>query len=689
MTPLFRMLHTPPRIKRLEPLFARARMAEHTFMVMVAAVIGVLGGLGAVLFRLMIRAVQRGFWGQGTFGVDLIKAHPWWWVLLAPGIGGIVVGLLVRYGAREAKGHGVPEVIEAVILRSGLIRPRLVAIKSIASAVCIGTGGSVGREGPIVQIGSALASTIGRIFRVRGNGLRTLVAAGAAAGIAATFNAPLAGALFGVEIILGNFAVAEFSAIVIASVSATAISRHFLGAEPLIGVPSLALVSPWEIIPYSLLGVLAAAVGLTFIWAIYKAEDIFDRLPTLPWITSAVGGLMVGVIAIGYPEVMGVGYPVTESAVWGRLSVGLLLVLVPAKLLATSLTLGSGGSGGIFAPSLFLGSLMGGAVGTVAGSWFPGLIGPPGGYALVGMGAVVAGATHAPLTAILMIFELTSDYRMILPLMAACMIATLITTRLRAESIYTLKLVRRGVDVHRGQAVNILRSMQVKDVMRGGMLTVQESERLGSMLGRVGGKTFPYLYVIGEDGHFVGLIDLPTLREAIVRSQELGGLLVARDLVREDVPTVTPDQNLDLVSRVFGGRDLEELPVVDPVGERLLGYVASHHLLDAYNRELMRRDVVNSIGSGLEAAKAYEIVLGDGYRMAQLEAPGPFVGHSLKELDLRARSGVAVLFIRRRVGQDGKHQREVMPGPDTVIEAGDDLVVVGQAEDLERVRRGT
>jgi CIC family chloride channel protein len=658
-------------------------------MVLVAAGIGVLGGFGAVLFRLLIRAVQRGVWGDGVFGVELVRSHPWWWVVLAPGVGGLLVGLMVRYLAREVKGHGVPEVMEAVILRAGVVRTRLVAVKSIASAVCIGTGGSVGREGPIVQIGSALASGIGGVLGVKGNQLRTLVAAGAAAGIAATFNAPLAGALFGVEIILGNFAVAEFSAIVISSVSATAVSRHFLGAEPLIGVPSLSLVSPWEVIPYSILGVAAALVALTFTWAIYKAEDVFDRFPLLPWVTTAVGGLMVGALGLAYPQIMGVGYPVTEAAVWGRLSVGLLLVLVPAKLLATSVTLGSGGSGGIFAPSLFLGSLTGGLTGAAANFWAPGMTGPPGAYALVGMGAVVAGATHAPLTAILMIFELTSDYRMILPLMASCMIATLITTRARAESIYTQKLVRRGVDLHQGRAVNVLRSLQVEDVMKDGMITVLEGERLGTMLGRVGEETFPYLYVTDEEGVFVGLVDLATLRQAIARADELGSLLLARDLAREDVPTVAPGQDLDLVSRIFVGRDLEELPVVDPGSKRLLGFVASHHLLEAYNREIMRRDMVRSISGSLEATASYEVMLGDGYSMAQIEAPLHFVGHSLKDLDLRARDGISVLLVRRRAPQDGESETEVMPGPDTNIEEGDSLVVVGLAEALGRLKRSS
>jgi CIC family chloride channel protein len=448
-------------------------------------------------------------------------------------------------------------------------------------------------------------------------------------------------------------------------------------------------VSPWEIIPYSLLGVVAAAVALTFIWSIYKAEDVFDRFPLLPWMTTAVGGLMVGALGVAYPQVLGVGYPAAEAAVWGRLSLGLLLVLVPAKLLATSVTLGSGGSGGIFAPSLFLGSLTGGAVGAAANFWAPGLTGPPGAYALVGMGAVVAGATHAPLTAILMIFELTSDYRMILPLMASCMIATLITTRARAESIYTLKLVRRGVDVHRGQALNVLRSLQVKDVMKDGMITAKESEGLGSLLGRVGGKTFPYLYVVGEGGKFVGLVDLATLRQAILQADQLRGLVVAGDLAREDVPTVSPEQNLDLVSRIFAGRDLEEFPVVDPSGNRLLGFVSSHHLLEAYNQELLRLDMVRSISGSLEATATDEIMLGDGYNMAQIEAPRDFVGHSLGDLDLRARAGVAVLLVRRRAPDGAKPRTEVMPGPQTTIEEGDSLVVVGMGEDLERLRRYT
>ncbi|MEJ2217004.1 MAG: chloride channel protein [Gemmatimonadota bacterium] len=669
----------------MEEFLSRARTAEYTFMVLVAVVVGLLGGLGAVVFRKMISLANWAAWGKQAFSVDLVQAHAWWWVLIMPGIGGLIVGLLIFYFAREAKGHGVPEVIEAVILKAGVIRPRLVVIKSLASAIAIGSGGSVGREGPIAQIGAAIASSLGQRLRVSSTQLRTLAAAGAGAGIAATFNAPLAGALFGVEIVLGDFAVSQFSSIVLASVSATVVSRHFLGNTPAFAVPAHNIVSVWEAIPFSLLGVIAAGVALLFMTTLYGLEDLFERFRIKPYLTTAIGGVMVGAIGIFFPRVLGLGYDVIETAVFGHLGLTMLLLLIPIKLLATSLTLGSGGSGGIFVPSLYLGAMTGGAVGSLAHLWFPGITGSPGAYALVGMGAVVAGATHAPLTAILIIFELTSDYKMILPLMAACMIATLITSRARQESIYTFKLIRQGVDVFQGQALNVLKGLCVRDVMTRDMVTVQESVPLGGLLSEVSTHTFPYVYVVNAEERFRGLIELPALRDAVLHGDALREILMAGELAREDVPTVTPDENLDAVSRIFVGRGLEELPVVD-AEERLLGIVAGHHILDAYNRELMKRDMVMGIGGGVEASASHEIMLGDGYRMAQIAAPPGFVGNSLRELELRGRYGIAVLLIRRPAKTGAKQVFEVVPGPDTVIEENDDLVVVGTREALDELR---
>ena len=299
------------------------------------------------------------------------------------------MGPLIYFFAREAKGHGVPEVMAAVALRGGVIRKRVVSVKALASAISIGSGGSVGREGPIVQIGSALGSTFGQWLKLPAAQLRTVVGCGAAAGVSATFNAPIAGALFAAEVVVGNFAVAQLSPIVISSVVATVVSRFFLGNHPAFPVPDYQLVSPLELIPYMITGIVAGFVALAFMLSLYKAEDLFDETPIPEWGRAAVGGLMVGAIGIFLPNVYGVGYSTISAALTSELSAGLLFTLILVKIAATSITIGSGGSGGVFAPSLFLGAMTGGFCGTIIHQWFPDATATSGAYALVTMGAVV------------------------------------------------------------------------------------------------------------------------------------------------------------------------------------------------------------------------------------------------------------------------------------------------------------
>ncbi|MCP4659229.1 MAG: CBS domain-containing protein [bacterium] len=672
----------------LERLLSRAKMAERTFMVAVAVVIGCLGGLGAVGFRWLISAIQRLSWGDWTFSLELVREHPWWWIVLTPAVGGLVVGPLVYFLAREAKGHGVPEVMEAVALRAGTIRPRLVIVKSLASAISIGTGGSVGREGPIVQIGSALGSTVGQLMRVSGKRLRTLVGCGAAAGIAATFNAPIAGALFAVEVILGDFAVAQFSPIVISSVVATVVSRHFLGDVPAFGIPEqYQMVSAWELPIYLVLGLVAALVAWGFVRLLYGLEDLFESFPMIPWLTAPIGGLLVGGIAIKYPEVFGVGYEAIEQALRGELVLGVLAVLLVLKLIATGITIGSGGSGGIFAPSLFLGAMTGGLVGTVANQLFPTVTASSGAYALVGMGAVVAGATHAPITAILIIFELTSDYKLIVPLMAACIIATLVTTRLQRESIYTMKLIRRGIDVFRGKDINVLRSLRVSDVMSQQLVKVREHEPFGELLREVATHPHAYFYVVDTEDRLKGFIVLSELRGALQDVDVPSAPLLATDLAREDIRPLTPDQDLDTVMRIFSGKNREELPVIAGDGTRkLLGVVRHRHLIEAYNRELMKRDMVAGLGSSLAGTATEEIHLGEDFRMVEIDAPGEFLNRSIRELDVRARYGAQILLLRRPSPTGDADRVEVIPEPETVVARGDRLVVVARKKDLERLQ---
>lgn len=573
----------------------KIRRTSPAYMVLVALVVGILAGHGAVGFRLLIRALQNLLWDGDGFSIARVEELPWYHVLAVPTLAGLVVGLLVWVFAREAKGHGVPEVMEAVALRNGFIRARVVVVKALASGLCIASGGSVGREGPIVQIGSALGSTIGQALEVGSRRLRTLVGCGAAAGIAATFNAPVAGALFAVEVILGDFAVPQFSPIVISSVAATVVSRHYFGDVAAFEIPPYDLGHPLELGAYVILGVLAALLAVGFARSLYFAEDWFDRLRVFDPLKTAFGGACIGGMALlGFPHVMGVGYETIEQAL-GQAPTAwqLLAMLLLAKVAAVSITLGSGGSGGVFAPSLFMGAMLGALVGTAVNTWFPGQTAPPGAYALVGMAAVVAGATHAPITAIVILFELTNDYEIILPLMTSSILATLVAMRLNKESIYTLKLARRGVDIRAGQDINLLRHVRVREILRDGAPTVTPNTRLDEMLQRFSSSDASNFYVVDRDGRLFGVISFSELRRVLDDPQAVKGLFVAEDIANPRFPKVAADDTLDHVIQQLDLGYRDELPVVE--SDRLVGTVHMEDVLGRYRIEVLKRQAAAEV----------------------------------------------------------------------------------------------
>ncbi|MDJ0781457.1 MAG: chloride channel protein [Desulfosarcinaceae bacterium] len=572
----------------------RIASAEHTVMSAMALLVGLAGGFGAVGFRHLINFVQRLAYGGDGALLHLAEQLPFLHILLVPAAGGLIVGPLVYFYAAEAKGHGVPEVMDAVALKNGLIRKRLVVIKSLASAICIGTGGSVGREGPIVQIGSAIGSAIGQLLKVSAQRMRTLVGCGAAAGIAATFNAPIAGAMFSLEIILAEFGVATFSPIVISAVVATAVSRHYLGDIPAFAVPAYELVSVWEFPFYISLGLICGAVGVAFIRALYATEDLFERIRFPEYLKAAVGGLILGVVALRFPHILGVGYGTIDLALAGELAWWLLFLLVGIKIMATSVTIGSGGSGGIFAPSLFLGAAAGGGFGLLIHGWLPAITASPGAYAIVGMGALVSATTHGPITAILMLFEMTGDYKIILPLMIAAITATLTAGQLLSESIYTLKLRRRGVDIRAGREANILKSMRVADVMNPDVETVGEGwtlDRLAAMIAKSKHNSFP---VLDADRRLVGILSFKDYSEALF-NEDLKHLVVARDIATTRLVTANLQDNLYDTLERFYRRDFATLPVVaqeDP--QRLVGVLSRRDILRAYNNAVLRHTLAES-----------------------------------------------------------------------------------------------
>jgi CIC family chloride channel protein len=690
----------PGRVAIASPTSDHGRLGStgHLFMVLVAMACGLAGALGAVVFRFMIRFVQAAFF-EGMAGIEglfeegvLAEAHDplavaqqldWYWRLVIPAAGGLIVGPLIYFFAREAKGHGVPEVMAAVALRGGVIRRRVVTVKALASAISIGSGGSVGREGPIVQIASALGSTIGQLLKVPASQLRTIVGCGAAAGISATFNAPIAGALFAAEVVVGNFAVAQLSPIVISSVVATVVSRFFLGNHPAFVVPGYELVSPFELVPYMALGVVAGFVALAFMTMLYATEDLFEKIRMPEYLKAGLGGLCVGAIGIMLPNVFGVGYSTITSALNSELPVMTLGLLLLAKLVATSVTIGSGGSGGIFAPSLFLGATAGGFFGSIIHQWFPDATASSGAYALVTMGAVVAAATHAPITAIIMIFELTQTINIIPPLMAACVISTLVATFLQRDSIYTMKLRRQGIDLFEEESANVLKGIFVHDVIDRSPELLPDGANFEEVVERILGSEHTEFFVRNARGDLLGVIHLRELTRMLVDQEVLRELVVASDLMDPTLPTVTEDEDLDLVMQLLSRGDREEIAVVDATNpHHLTGSVHKRDVIHAYNREVMRRDLAGTVSSNVVvASKGQQVELGGGYVLQEIQPPARYFGKTIRELDIGATTGVQVILLRRR-SEGGSHEVRV-PSADDEISEGDRLVVAGTKNRVE------
>ena len=550
--------------------------------------VGAGAGVGAIIFRWLILTFTRLFTGYDDYS-DVGHAPnphvPWlgpYFVVLAPVVAGLLYGPLVHFFAREAKGHGVPEVMYAVARRGGRIAPRVAVVKALASALCMGGGGSVGREGPIVQIGSALGSTMGQITRLPEERLRVLVACGAAGGIAATFNAPLAGVFFSMELILVDFAARSFGMVVLSSVTASVIGRAAFGDDPFLTLPEFHVTHLHEFLLFGVLGVMSGAVGVLFTRTLYAVEDVCDRLWRWPeWARPAVGGILLGLVLLVLPEMYGVGYPVLGAGVRGEYAVGFLLVLLVGKVFATSLTMGIGGSGGVFAPSLFIGGMLGAAFGETLHAIDPSLLGPVGAYALIGMGAVFAGAARAPITAVVIMFELTSDYGIILPLMTAIVLATGLSHHISRDTIYTLKLRRRGIDLSQPNANDPMAAMLVGDVMAPVPRAMSEETSLIDAAGHLARSGQGVLPVVAEDGSYRGTVTARAVAEALTEPQNdvrpVGSLTEVPDAV---LATSSLEEAVGVLDRAMGSA----VPVLDDDRRRLVGWLSQQTVLRTVRR---------------------------------------------------------------------------------------------------------
>jgi CIC family chloride channel protein len=647
-----------------------------------ACLVGVLTGGAAIGLIELIRGVQRLAIGAPDLASYIVPWVPPWRVLLAGAFGGFLVALITRYFASEVQGHGVPDVMEAFALRGGRIRKRVALTRSIASALTIGSGGSVGREGPIVQVGAAIGSTVGQFLRLPTDRLRMLSAAGAAGGIAAAFNAPIAGAFFALEVIARNFSASSFVPVVLCAVFSTEVARFYFGAAPVFAVPPLEVGHLWEISLAAVLGVACGLVSVFFIVLLHRLERFFVRLPIPGLLKPALGGISVGALILGVPNLYGIGHETMDATLAGALPTGKLGLLLLLKPLATSLTLASGGSGGVFQPSLYIGGVAGSLFAAAVGILVPKATTSAGAWALTGMAGVLAGTSRAPVTAILLAFELTHDYEVTLPVMLACAVSTLVARILHRDSIYTAKLTERGIDLDRPEDL-ALRRVRVRDVMESNPPAVRLDAPLDVVLGRFLDSDLGAVFVIDAEARLAGLVSIHDVKSSVADSTSLGGIAVAGD-VSEGVSSIGTEGNLadalDILTRE--GRDV--LGVIDEEGH-LHGALSLRTITDVIAREALRGEYVGVSGL-VRGARGHESLrLTGGLQVRALPVPSGLVGATVRKLDVRSRWHVSVLALRSN-GVDAEVD------PDRPLAAGDTLVVMGDERDLARfadsLRRG-
>lgn len=573
----------------MPPLNLRAKLAvlggeEQSILLTLAVLIGAAAGGAVTIFYktidLVQRVVLRGAMNAAVPDFVLIP------VVVAIGL--TACRALVRWGARGSDGENIPDVMYRVTVKGGVIRFLPVVAKTAAAAIVIGTGGSVGAEGPVVVLGAAAASRIGRWLRASPNRLRTLVGCGAAAGISAAFNAPITGVIFGIEKILGAAGGMALGPFVVASILAATVGRAVFGDNPVIGMPAaFGIHSPWELLLYVLLGLLTGVVSVAYSRGVWKMQDAFARLRS-PALQVVLGAVLVGALDLAFrADLWGHGHESLNLGIVAARGALFLLALAGAKLLATAFTFGAGGTGGVFTPALFIGATLGGALGVGVTTLAPGWHVEPGAVALVGMAGLVAGATHAPLTAIMMVFEMTRDYGLILPLMLTSVLAYAVARRLYRESIYTEWLARRGVLLSYGTDAAVLARTTVADCVDRDIVTVPANADLRSIPSLIQESRQTEFPVVSEDGRLVGMLHRDALRDAVEAGDHAAPLVVAADLVRAHDERVTPEDSLLTALRRLGAEDVDHLPVVDVMTkEQLLGIVSRQHLMAAYERAL-------------------------------------------------------------------------------------------------------
>lgn len=579
-------------------LLTRARLflpGERTQMIFIAACIGLMSGLAVIVFREAVDLVHEIIfvWGSEALGIG----EGGWRRLLLPLLPMAGATLLIPISLAFpglVNGYGFNRFLRRVNLENGVIRARNIVIKIISTALTIGSGGSAGVEGPIAQIGGTLGSQVGQRCKVSGKRMKIYVAAGCAGGVAGIFNAPLAGMFFAAEIVLlGTYEIGSFSALVISSVLSTVVSRAYYGAIPAFPIPDYTIVNAFVEIPlYTVMAFLVGVTAVAHIRFFYLIRDWFARLGLHPQIKPILGALLVGCIGLLFPQVMGNGYDYLAKALAGETLVWLMMILVFFKSLATAITLGSGGAGGLFAPALFIGAVLGGAFGGIVHQLFPAHTATAGAYATVGIGAFLAATTHAPLTAIFLLFEMTGNYMIIIPVMLTAVLGTMTSSWLYADSMDTVDFTREGINIHEGREVAIMQSILVGKVIVEDVDFINENANINHLLDllRIARNSF-YFPVVNHKGLMVGVVSMQDV-QTLLYSEESRVCHLVGSICTRNVIMLTPDSNCYEAIRLFDLKGIAEIPVVESLEEPwVLGMLRRQDVIAAYNHEMLQRGI--------------------------------------------------------------------------------------------------
>lgn len=669
----------------MQKIITSLPLPDYTVLTFFAIITGAIAGIAAVFFHQAIEFFNHFFFKQTASGLFFLGTAA---VILLPAIGMFIQSLMIKLAPDISKRRGVSEVIKAVALRGGYIPFRTTLFHFIAPVICIGSGGTVGPEGPAAQLGGGVASKMGNIFGLSEQKHRIFTAAGSGAAIAAIFNSPLGGIFFALEIILLNDIHAPtLSALILASVTASAISRIFLGDQSVFVFDTPSIGNYEHFYLYVILGIIAGLISILFIRYSSLTQSIIKKrlLKIIPqWILMILVGLIVGTCGFFVKDIFGIGYMGINNIIAGKHSLNIVLILFAMKFMLVPLVLNSGGFGGTFAPSLFMGASTGFLFSSLANLFF-GLGLDTTTYTLVGMGAVLGGINSIPISAILIIFEMTKEYAFILPLMLAVVISNTIVQVALKGSIHLKHLEHEGYFIKRGRDNFILRSLYVEDYMKKEVDLISENMPLNLLISQIMDSSHNNFYICDSNGKLKGIITETELRPIITEYEYLREMLVAKDIARPEIVVVHPHDDLEYVLNLFGKYNVEELPVSEiEKPDEIIATIKRQDIIEAYNRESFKHDAAGGLARELKAMKKFECSkVADGYSITEHKPLPEFIGRTLSQLRIRNRYGLEILMIKKETQNLDEIKTEIIvPSPDYTIDKDDIIVFFGKDENI-------